>query len=247
MPRTTAIWYPEPSPALRKADEDQVVRWIGGWLMDAAPAGWLRIDLTVRLTSNVEEISPVVVMADGTQPMEPPPDVSPLLFELRNKKYMRARGTWLQLRMLIEPSGDYGISYNFDLDPLWDPPILAEDYRHDLETFFRDDEWVPDWYRKRMNDEVTTADKRIPDDPDALLQGVLDYLQFALPPGWDHLHLEHGQETTATVTSTSGATQPWTPPEQVIDLFRRHREADGTWQRVSYELRSPTSVTTRFD
>src|SRR5690349_19202795 len=116
MPRTAAIWYPEPSHALRDADEDQVVRWIGGWLMDAGPEGWRRIDLTVRLTSMVEEIAPVAVMPDGDmREMEPPPDISPLLFELRNKKYMRGRGTWLSLRMAIEPTGDYGITYNFDL------------------------------------------------------------------------------------------------------------------------------------
>jgi hypothetical protein len=248
MPRTEALWYSEPSPALREADEDQVVRWIGGWLMDAAPEGWRQVDLTVRLTSMVEEISPVVVMADGgTRPLEAPADVSSLLFELRQKKYMRGRGTWLSLRMLLESTGDYGITYNFDQDPLWDPPVGADVYTHDLETFPRDDEWVPAWYRQRMNAEATAADLRTPDEPDALLQGVLNYLRFALPPGWDHLHLEYGEETTATVTSRDGVTRPWTPPEQVIDLVRRHREVSGTWQRLTYELRFPKTVATRFE
>jgi hypothetical protein len=246
MPRTNSIWYPEPSHALRDANEDQVVRWIGGWLMDAAPDGWRRVDLTVRLTSMVEEIVPVAVLADGgTQEMEPPPDVSPLLFELRNKKYMRARGTWLSLRMLIEPTGDYGITYNFDLDPLWDPPVGADVYEHDLDTFPRDDEWVPEWYRKRMNDEK--PGQRTPDEPSALLGGIKNYLTFALPAGWDHLRLEYDGESTATVTSITGATRPWTPPEQVTDLFRRYREVDGTWRRMTYELRCPHTVETRFE
>jgi hypothetical protein len=53
MPRTQPPWYPPPGPDLREADEDQVVRWIGGWLMDAAPEGWRRIDMTARLASSV--------------------------------------------------------------------------------------------------------------------------------------------------------------------------------------------------
>lgn len=102
MPRTAAIWYPEPSHALRDADEDQVVRWIGEWLMDVGPEGWRRLDLTVRLTSMVEEIVLVAAMPEGgAREVAPPPDVSPLLLELRQKKYTRGRGTWLSLRMTV--------------------------------------------------------------------------------------------------------------------------------------------------
>jgi hypothetical protein len=256
MSRTQPPWYPPPGPDLREADEDQVVRWIGGWLMDAAPEGWRRIDMTVRLTAAVEEIALAVVMPDGAAArMEPPPDVSPLLFELRNKKYMRGRGTWLSLRLVIEPDGEYRVSYNFDLDPLWDPPLEADVWHQDFEAFPRDDEWIPAWYREGIKGE--TGGKRTPDEPNALLKNVADHLKFTLPAGWDYVQLQYRavgdhEESGAVVHSITGTVYPWNPPEQVIDLLRRHRAASlsdgrGTWVSLKYEMSFPESVKAQFN
>ncbi|NBH11632.1 hypothetical protein [Amycolatopsis sp. SID8362] len=233
-----------------------MVRWIGGWLMDAAPEGWRRIDLTARLTVAVEEIALAVVMPDGAAArMEPPPDVSPLLFELRNKKYMRERGSWLSLRLVIEPDGDYRVSYNFDLDPLWDPPIETAVWDQDFEAFPRDDEWIPAWYREGIKGE--SGGKRTPDEPNALLKGIADYLKFTLPAGWDYVQLQYRalgdhEESGAVVHSITGTVYPWTPPEQVLDLLRRHRAASlsdgrGTWVSLKYEMKFPDSVKAQFN
>lgn len=256
MARSQYPWYPPPGPDLRAADEDQVVRWIGGWLMDAAAEGWLRIDMTVRLTSIIEEISLAVVMPDGIRAeVEPPADVSPLLFELRHKKYMRGRGTWLSMRLVIEPTGDYRVSYNFDLDPGWDPPVDDDVLDHDFETFPRDEEWIPAWYREGIKGE--TGGKRTPDEPNLLLKGVADHLRFAAPPGWDYVQLQYRavgdyEESAAIVHSITGTTYPWTPPEQVLDLIRRHRAASlsddrGTWVSLKYEISYPDSVKAQFN
>ncbi|WP_370968604.1 hypothetical protein [Amycolatopsis sp. cg9] len=233
-----------------------MVRWIGGWLMDAAPEGWRRIDMTVRLTAAVEEIALAVVMPDGAAArMEPPPDVSPLLFELRNKKYVRDRGTWLSLRLVIEPDGEYRVSYNFDLDPLWDPPLEADVWQQDFEAYFRDEEWTPAWYREGIKGEA--GGERPPDDPNALLKNVADYLKFTLPAGWDYVQLQYRavgdhEESGAVVHSITGTVYPWTPPEQVLDLLRRHRAASlsdgrGTWVSLKYEMRFPDSVKAQFN
>lgn len=255
MSRSQPPWYPPPGPDLREADEDQVVRWIGGWLMDAAPEGWRRIDMTARVASTVEELSPAVVMSEGDPArMEPPPDVSPLLFELRQKKYMRGRGTWLSMRLVIEPDGAYRVLYNFDSDPRWDPPVETAVFDHDFETFPREEEWIPAWYREGLQGE--TGGTRTPDEPNALLKGVADELQFALPAGWDHVRLRFRsvgdyEESCAVVHSITGTVSPWTPPEQVLELLRRHRAASasedrGTWVSLKYEMKFPASVEARF-
>ena len=255
MSRTHATWYPPPGPDLRDADEDQVVRWIGATLMRTAPAGWRRIDMTVRLTSWIEEISLAVVMpgSDAAR-MEPPEDISPLLFELRHKKYMRGRGTWLSMRLVIEPDGDYRVSYNFDLDPLWDPPVEDEVYDHDFEAFPRDQEWIPAWYQEDI--KGGTGGKRTPDEPDALLKTVANYLKFSLPAGWDHVQLRYRAvgdhaEVGATVHSITGTTYSWTPPKPVLELLRRHRarsasEDRGTWLGLKYEMSYPETVNAQF-
>jgi hypothetical protein len=255
MPRTQPPWYPPPGPDLREAEPAQVVRWIGGWLMDAAPEGWLRIDMTVRLTTSVEEISLAVVMPDGSAArMEPPPDVSPLLHELRKKKYIRGRGTWLSMRMALEPSGDYVVTYNYDLDPMWDPPVEIEVYDQDFEVFDRDAEWLPAWYLAAKGE---SGGKDVENEPNALLRGIADYLAFALPAGWDYLQLQYRavggyEESGAVVHSITGTVYPWTPPEQVLELLRRHRAASlsdnrGTWVSLKYEVKFPESVKAQFN
>jgi hypothetical protein len=224
--------------------------------MKTAPEAWLRIDMTVRLTSSVEEISLAVVMPDGNAArIEPPEGISPLLFELRQKKYMRERGTWLSMRLAVEPDGDYRVSYNFDLDPLWDPPVETEVYDHDFETFPRDEEWMPSWYREGIKGE--TGGKRTPDEPNALLKSFADHLKFSLPAGWDYLQLQYRavggyEESGAIVHSITGTVYPWTPPEQVIELLRRHRAASlsdgrGTWVSLKYEVKFPESVKAQFN
>jgi hypothetical protein len=255
MPRTQPPWYPPPGPDLRDAEPEQVVRWIAGWLMEAAPEGWLRIDMTVRLTTSVEEISLAVVMPDGSAAhLEPPPDVSPLLHELRNKKYSPGRGTWLSLRMTVEPSGAYQVVYDYDLDPMWDPPIETEVFDEDFEVFHRDDEWLPAWYLERKGE---SGGRKAADEPNDLLRDLNDHLAFALPPGWDYLQLQYRavgdyEESGAIVHTLTGTVYPWTPPEQVLDLLRRHRAASlsdgrGTWVSVKYEVKFPDSVKAQFN
>lgn len=256
MARWQPPWYPEPGPDLRKADEDQVVRWIGGWLMDSAPEGWRRIDMTARAASTLEEISLAVVMPEGgPAQMEPPPDVSPLLYELRAKKYMRGRGSWLSLRLVIEPDGAYRVLYNFDSDPRWDPPVETEVFDHDFETFPREEEWVPAWYWEGLKGQ--TGGTRIPDEPNALLKSVANELQFALPPGWDFIQVQFRavgdyEEFGAVIHSITGTVYPWTLPEPVLELLRRHRaasvsDARGTWVSLKYEMKYPDSVKAQFN
>lgn len=256
MPRTNLPWYPPPGPDLRDADEDQVVRWIGGWLMEAAPEGWLRIDMTVRVASTIEETTLAAVMpGGGPARMEPPPDVSPLLFELRQKKYMPGRGTWLSMRLVIEPDGAYRVQYNFDLDPQWDPPVETADFDDEFVSFPREDEWIPAWYREELKGE--TGGKRTPDEPNALLENIANVLKFALPAGWDSVRLQYRaigdhEESGAIVHSITGTVHPWTPPERMLESLRRHRAASvsddrGTWVSLTYEMSFPETVKATFN
>ncbi|MDT7798076.1 MAG: hypothetical protein QOI78_1509 [Actinomycetota bacterium] len=95
-------------------------------------------------------------------PWYPPPDISPLLHELRNQKYTRGRGTRLSTRPALEPSGEFGVTYHHDLDPRWDPPVEigvhedpgfqqappAEDYAEELRRYPRSERRTPDWLRQ---------------------------------------------------------------------------------------------------
>lgn len=242
MSRTQVSSYPPPEPQVSEADEDQVVRWVGARLMGAAPQGWRRLDLVVRATSTVEEIVALAVMADGVVEIAPLPEIGSLLFELRRKCFEPGYGTWLSLRLHVEPTGSYYVHYNFTLDPLWDPPLPNDLYEADQAVFPRAEPWFPG--------------RPITATGNDLLRDAANYLKFALPAGWEYVQLQYrgigDHEEAGALVHSMGGTFPWTPPKQVLELLRRHRAGAarpgaGTWLNLWFEMRFPESVNIRFN
>jgi hypothetical protein len=57
----------------------------------------------------------------------------------------------------MNPPGRVDISYNLDHDPKWFPPIPAAYWARDLAAFPRDDDFIPDWLREKL-DEARRAE-----------------------------------------------------------------------------------------
>ncbi|TDD64479.1 hypothetical protein, partial [Actinomadura rubrisoli] len=130
---------------------DELTTGMAGLLAAAAPDGWRRIDLRALMTVAVSDLALTVVLQDGSTPaVELPRDVIDLAAELRSTMYRQSRGAWLSMRLMMEPPGAYYTSFNTDYDPLWDPDIPDEAYEQDLAAFPRDDQYVPDWLRTRL-------------------------------------------------------------------------------------------------
>ncbi|PRX46538.1 hypothetical protein B0I33_107115 [Prauserella shujinwangii] len=136
---------PEDDPA------DALLRRIGAQLIAVAPEGWRRIDFTATMATMVEDFALTVVLPDGgTPPVDPPPGIKPDLMDLRHRMYEPGRGTWLSLRLVIDPPGSYVVDFNFDLDPRWDPPVPDVVFQRDFEAYPRDPAHVPGWLRERL-------------------------------------------------------------------------------------------------
>lgn len=150
-----------PSSGLRPVPDtdraDQLVQQIGGAVLRDAPGGWRRIDVKATLTTMVEEVAITVIMADGSSAKPQPPDFGDALRELRQALYEPGKGTWLSMRLILDPPGSFVVHYNFDFDPLWDPPVPPVVYQRDLEAFPRDEERIPAWYRKRLDEGTDQA------------------------------------------------------------------------------------------
>jgi hypothetical protein len=143
---------PRPSP-LDAEQEDQLIQQIGARVLQRAPQGWRRIDVKVTMATMVEDIALTVIMEDGSSPPAgQPPDIKAELLTLRHGMYQPGRGTWLSLRLILDPPGSYVVHYNFDYDPLWDPPVPPVVYQRDLEAFPRDAEHLPAWYPARTQE-----------------------------------------------------------------------------------------------
>ncbi|MFI5607717.1 TNT domain-containing protein [Amycolatopsis sp. NPDC051903] len=77
-------------------------------------------------------------------------DVTGKFEALRAGMYRQGRGTWLQARFVLAPDGTFDFDFYVDGDPQWSTPAEADAYRDELETFPRDDEHIPDWWRLRV-------------------------------------------------------------------------------------------------
>ncbi|WNV90763.1 hypothetical protein [Umezawaea sp. Da 62-37] len=150
MTTTQPSGHPTSEPDDR---EEELMQRIGAVLLEVAPEGWRRIDLLVKLNAKVHDFELAVYLEDGgTAEVIPHEGITKLFAELRRLGYAPGRGTWFAARLTLDAPGRLDISYNMDHDPLWEPPIPAEFWARDLEVFPRDDAFVPDWLRAKLDE-----------------------------------------------------------------------------------------------
>lgn len=149
-----------PAPEQPPLDPEQALRQVGAILVSLAPAGWRRLDLTIRQAGRVRELALRVIMPDGSTPVA---DVTPdhhqqigdLFAQLRHAMYRPGQGTWFSARYTVDPPGSYHVTFNYDFDPHWQPPIPPQAWQEDLQHYPRDEEHTPRWLRDTLN--PTTA------------------------------------------------------------------------------------------
>ena len=133
--------------------EEELMQRIGAMLLDVAPEAWRRIDLLVKLNVKVHDFELTVYLENGkTAEVFPPEGLTKVFAELRQLLYQPGRGAWFAARLTLDAPGRLDLSYNMDHDPLWNPPIPAEYWARDLEVFPRDEAFIPDWLRAKLDD-----------------------------------------------------------------------------------------------
>lgn len=253
-----------------QARYDELTTGIAGLLSGAAPRGWRRIDLRGLMTVAVSDLALTVVLEDGSTPAaELPQPVIEMAAELRSTMYRPGHGTWLSMRVLLDPPGSYWTSFNYDYDPLWDPELPDDAYAQDLAAFPRDDEHIPGWLRAHVQGGAPNG--RPPNAPSAssaplnpieqneLLEEITLLLVHTLPPAYQEcvaLHRGVGShsETLAQVRRASGPGLPslWTPPPALGELFARLRSGMyapdlGTWFTAKFRLTFPFRYDIQYD
>jgi hypothetical protein len=133
---------------------NQMIQDIGRVLLRMAPQGppgWRRIDLKVLMVAPGHDITVTVIMEDGTtNTVEPSEVIGQIAAELRARMYRAGEGTWFGMRYTLDPPSDFHVSYNFDFDPLWEPPIRPDVFAEDVAAFPRDEQHIPGWLREKL-------------------------------------------------------------------------------------------------
>lgn len=142
---------PSPSDDARRAE---LLRAIERSLLDAAPEGWRRIDLGIRLLSEWSDTLVTVLMPDGAcTEIEIPEDLLPRALELRSMMYRPDEGTWFSMRLMLDPPGDAWVGFDHDFAPAWPVDMPEEIWEHDLTVYPRAEEHVPRWLRHLLPDD----------------------------------------------------------------------------------------------
>lgn len=129
---------------------DELVAEAARALVSAAPAGWSRLALTVSATVLAYDFAVAVEDQRGADPgpVVLPPVVADAFQELRGVMYEQDRGTWFSARMVLRAGAPPEVSFNFDEDPRWWPPLHPTTFVRDLEAFPRSEEHTPPWLRE---------------------------------------------------------------------------------------------------
>lgn len=150
MPDDGGVPNPPIDPVSRG---DLLTEQIARLLVDASPQAWRRLDLIATMTVEVVDVRFTVIMEDGSTPeVELPGEVNEALVDLRREMYEKGRGTWFSTRITIDPPGEYHVNFNFELEPVCDPPIPTSAIVRDLDHFPRERSHVPPWLKKKIDE-----------------------------------------------------------------------------------------------
>ncbi|WUH97387.1 TNT domain-containing protein [Spirillospora sp. NBC_00431] len=227
-----------------------------------APPGWRRIDLHCIATVAVNDVAVTVLTGDDkTVTAETvPPELTALLMDLRRAHYLSEQGTWFSMVAIIEPESARPL-YNYDFDPLWDPPIPVDCWRRDQIVLPRDGANVPGWLRDRMDGREPPAEPpAAPEGEGAGVAAMNPVEQMELlsnqvtvviadhaPPLWRTISGYyqavggHVEFPAMTCHRADGAVTPWTAPAATAALLDRlragtHAFQGSTWCRIDFEV-----------
>jgi hypothetical protein len=139
---------------LEPEEQQNILIQIGGRILDQTPGEWTRIVYTRKSVIEHSTSTLVIEFEDGTSQRESVPSgMGMMIDELRAGMYQEGKGTWFSFEYVITPPGKFNVTYNYDEDPAITFPT-AFGFTNDLKYFPRDEEYVPDWLREKLQEEA---------------------------------------------------------------------------------------------
>ncbi|GAA2659232.1 MULTISPECIES: hypothetical protein [Actinosynnema] len=232
----------------RQEQAGRALDWVGGKLLTVAPPGWAVMDLKVSFAADVEDFTFATVLADGSfVPVEMPVEVRDPFVDLRHLLHEPGAGTWFSIRFTMTPPDYYRVDLNFDVDPVWDPPIDPAVLADDLLRWPRSPENTPRWALEALGIEPSAlSDRAGREEQVEQVKRIAKQLRQVLPPGWAYAQVrfreigEHA-EVGALVQDVAGVMTRWDPPRAVAQRFRELsamslRGEHGPWDSAVAEL-----------
>jgi hypothetical protein len=125
----------------------------------AAGPGWVRGEIRYRMVGKIAETDLFAYDSDGDLSY---PDLGGFALdravrEIRSQMAQPSSGAWFSAKIELTPDGGFSMDADYDDEPEWDVPVVAETYLEEQELFPRDEANQPDWYRQKLQEAA--ADK----------------------------------------------------------------------------------------
>lgn len=221
----------------RQQRYDELLQQIGGALLGAAPPGWRRLDLIAKIADGVQDVGLTVIMSDFTDAWVGPPEHLTAAFaELRDVMADEQRGLWRSARYTMDPPNAFQVFFNYDHDPLWDPPLPAG--APPPEPFV-----------------AGTGPLGIQERGD-LRRRIADLLVARAPAGRDQIRVMYNavgghEEVIGHVLGIDGQLREWAPPSELAAYYRRLRAGAytggvGTWTSAATVVEYPIRISIEY-
>ncbi|GLZ29446.1 hypothetical protein Lesp02_16360 [Lentzea sp. NBRC 105346] len=239
---------PRPPKAEREELADKILHWVSTRLYKGVGPDWARIDLTVRMAGGVEDYAYATVNQDGSaQEREFPSEIQRAFRDLRDLQYEEQTGTWFSARFTMDPPDFFKYRFNFDIDPVWDPPIGPEVWAKDLALYPRSEANIPRWLHKALDPEaeLPPVPPGGPVEHTTYAKHVEQQIWHTLPIGWTYTQVQFREigshvETNALVRDVAGRMYQWAPPQAVTERFQELRASmagpQTTWYSAKFEM-----------
>ena len=237
---------PRPSQAERQEQTGRILGWVGGRLLTDIGPDWARVDLKVSMAANVDDYLFATLNPDGSvrERELPVDDVRRAFSDIRNLLWEPEKGTWFSVRFTLNPPGSFQVEYNFEVDPVWDPPISPDVWAKDLELFPRAENWRPRWLRRELDPGLELPRVEPGEAPVSVMYSrhVGQQVKQTAPTGWTYAQVQFREvgdhaECTALVRDLAGRMFQWAPPQAVTERFRETRQSMTGPQTTWYSAR----------
>lgn len=138
--------------------QSQILREIAGVLVRHVPGPWDRLELRVMATAPVATYKLTAHSAAGLARTGPPRAAAMLARDLRPLMYRPGAGTWFAMELIVFPDGRAASTFNYDDEPVSNPPFGPASYLKEQQKFPRDPEHQPEWYRERLAQGALTTE-----------------------------------------------------------------------------------------
>lgn len=242
------LGHPRSSRRQREAQAGMIMDWVAGRLLDTVGADCARVELQVAMVADLQDIKYSAFNRDGSaQLREVPQEIFRAFPDLRDLRFEDGLGTWFSLRIQVDPPENYKATFNFTVDPMWQPSIPAEKYLEDLQLYPRSAEEILRWLESKLNPNSPLPEVSPGALPEIVARTKAASLQLrlALPQGWRYAQLQFNEvggyvEASALVQDISGQMSPWSPPVEVSERFSELRAASrgrpAIWYKARVEL-----------